>query len=234
MPTTTLSDNQNLAVHVMGTGKVCRFHLIVSNTDTNMESQFPQTAKLPVLLHATLSANLFPQGNYRVSALAWDSDKTSGIACLGGGAYKEFKIAPQKVTLAADTPKITDLTIKAGKSPIAKAYRSDETIVFMVLGNADNVDPKNTGKKCGWTLLLSDDKGASIKLKTGATFNSPQTSEVLTAFKPGNYTLTVKTTSNDDGLAPQSCLGKVSDGHRDHCHARINQGRETGGGGRAR
>ena len=48
----------------------------------------------------------------------------------------------------------------------------------------------------------------TVMPKTGTVQAAPG----LTAFKPGNYTLTVKTTSNDDGLAPQSCLGKASMG----------------------
>ncbi len=210
VPTTSLFADQELVVHVMGSGKICRFHLVIINADTNKESYFPQADKIPVLLHANLNLSQFPYGNYKVAAMAWGTDKTSGMACQGGSDYQEFKIVRAKITLALDTPKITDMNIKPGKSSLANTYRTDEAITYSILGNVNNVDASNASKKCGWTFLLADSNGQSTKLGTGATFTTEQTSATLTAFKPGSYTLKAKTTADDDSLAPQSCLGLAS------------------------
>lgn len=205
VPNTTMAHDPNLAVHVSGTGKSCQYHLVIINTVTNKESYFPQTSKFPALVHANLPLDQFPHGSYKVAAMAWGTDKTSGMACLGGGEYTAFKIERQKVTLGADWPKITDVAIKPGKSAAANTYRTDETLAYSVLGSVDNQAPQNADKRCGWTALL-EGNGQSAQLGNGTFFNMPMSAS-LAAFKPGTYTLTAKTTPGDDSLAKMSCLG---------------------------
>lgn len=209
VPTTELTDNPKLSVHVLGTGKLCQYHLIVINTDTNKEYYFPQTSKFPALVHVDMPLDQYAHGNYKVAAQAWGTDKSSGAACQGGGEYKAFKIARRKIALAADYPKITDVTLQPGKSGTANSYRTDDVLGYSVLGSVDNLDPKNADKRCGWSLLLIDANGVSATLGAG-TFFAMQNTASLAAFKPGSYTLTAKTTAGDDNLANQSCLGSAT------------------------
>ncbi|MCY7389874.1 MAG: hypothetical protein LH481_17765 [Burkholderiales bacterium] len=206
VPTITLVDDPKLAVQIIGSGKLCQYHLVVINTDTNKESYFPQTSKFPVLVHANLPLDQYAHGNYKVAAMAYGTDKSSGQACLGGGEYTTFKISRKKVTISGDFPKITDVTIKPGKSTAANTYRADESLTYSVLGSVDNLDPKNADKRCGWSLLLTDANGQVTQLGNG-TFFAMQNTASLAAFKPGSYTLTAKTTVGDDNLAKMSCLG---------------------------
>ncbi len=205
VPTTTLVSDPQLAVHVAGNGKTCQYHLVVINTDSNKEYYFPQTSKFPALVHANLPLDQFAHGNYKVAAMAFGNDKTSGMPCQGGGVYTEFKIARPKITAPADYPKITDVTLKPGKSTAVNTYRPDESLAYSVLGSVDNQAPQNADKRCGWTALL-EGNGQSIQLGNGTFFNMPMTAS-LAAFKPGTYTLTAKTTAGDDNLAKMSCLG---------------------------
>ena len=208
VPTTTLVNNPQLAVHVMGNGKTCQYHLVVINTDSSKEYYFPQTSKLPALVHANLPLDQFAHGNYKVAAMAWGADKASGMACQGGGVYTAFKIERQKITAPADSPKITDVTLKPGKSTAANTYRPDESLAYSVQGSVDNQAPQNADKRCGWTALL-EGNGQTVQLGNGTFFNMPMTAS-LAAFKPGTYTLTAKTTPGDDSLAKLPCLGVVS------------------------
>ena len=208
VPTTTLVSEPQLAVHVIGTGKTCQYHLVVINTDSSKEYYFPQTSKFPALVHANLPLDQFAHGNYKVAAMAWGADQASGMACQGGGAYTTFKIERQKIMAPADYPKITDVTLKPGKSTSATTYRPDESLAYSVLGSVDNQAPQNADKRCGWTALL-EGNGQSAQLGNGTFFNMPMTAS-LAAFKPGTYTLTAKTTAGDDSLAKMSCLGTAS------------------------
>ncbi len=209
VPTTTLVSDPQLAVHVNGMGKTCQYHLVVINTDSNKEYYFPQTSKLPTLVHANLPLNQFAHGNYKVAAMAWGADNASGMACTGGGgAYTPFKIERPKITAPADSPKIIDVALKPGKSTAANTYRPDESLAYSVVGSVDNVAPQNAEKRCGWTTLL-EGNGQSVQLGNGTFFNMPMTAS-LAAFKPGTYTLTAKTTAGDDSLAKQPCLGHAS------------------------
>ena len=208
VPTTTLTTDPKLAVQITGTGKTCQYHLVVINTDTNKESYFPQTSKFPALVHVNLPLDQYAHGNYKVAAIAWGTDKSSGIACLGGGEYAKFNISRPKITAPADWPKITDVTIKAGKSTAANTYRPDESIGYSVLGSVDNLDPKNADKRCGWTLLL-EGNGQSTQLGNGTFFNMQNTAS-LAAFKPGTYILKAHSTGGDDDLAKLSCLGSAT------------------------
>ena len=207
VPTTTLVSDPKLAVHVTGTGKTCQYHLVVINTDSSKEYYFPQTSKFPALVHANLPLDQFVHGNYKVAAMAWGADKTSGMACQGGGQYTEFKIVRPNLKVDADYPKITDVTLKPGKSTAASTYRPDESLAYSVLGSVDNLAPQNADKRCGWTVLL-EGNGQSVQLGNGTFFNMPMTAS-LAAFKPGTYTLTAKTTAGDDNLAKMSCLGNA-------------------------
>ena len=209
VPTATLVDDPKLAVQILGSGKLCQYHLVVINTDTNKESYFPQTSKLPTLVHANLPLDQYAHGNYKVAAMAYGTDKSSGQACLGGGEYTPFKIVRPKIMVNADFPKITDVTIKPGKSTAANTYRADESLNYSVLGSVDNLDPKNADKRCGWSLLLTDANGQVTQLGNG-TFFAMQNSASLAAFKPGSYMLTARTTAADDNLAKMSCLGVAS------------------------
>lgn len=208
VPTTTLVSDPKLAVHVTGTGKLCQYHLVVINTDTSKESYFPQTSKFPALVHANLPLDQFAHGNYKVAAMAWGSDKASGIACQGGGEYTPFKIERPKIAVGADWPKITDMVLTPGKSAAANTYRADESLAYAVKGSVDNLDPKNADKRCGWTVML-EGNGQSVALGNGTFFNMPMSAS-LAAFKPGNYTVKAHTTPGDDSLAKMSCLGFAS------------------------
>ncbi len=208
VPTTTLTTDPKLAVQITGAGKTCQYHLVIINTDTNKETYFPQTSKFPALVHANLPLDQYAYGNYKVTAMAWGTDKSSGIACLGGGEYTKFNISRPKITAPADWPKITDVKLTAGKSATANTYRPDESIGFSVLGSVDNLDPKNADKRCGWTVLL-EGNGQSAQLGKGTFFNMPGSAS-LAAFKPGTYTLKAHTTSGDDDLAKLPCLGSAT------------------------
>ena len=200
VPTTSFTGDQDLTVHVMGGGKVCRFHLVVINTDTNKESYFPHTEKFPALTHTQLPLAQFPHGNYKVAAMAWDSDKTSGMACKGGGAYTAFTIARPKIAVLTHWPKITDLTLAAGKSAAANTYRPDESLNYTVVGTGN--------QPCGWTVQATEGDGQTTNSGTGKSFTSATVS--LSTFKVGTYTITAKTTAADDNQGVTSCLGSAS------------------------
>ena len=200
VPITSFTGDQDLPIHVMGSGKVCRFHLVVINTDTNKESYFPHTEKFPVLTHTQLPLAQFPHGSYKVAAMAWDSDKTSGMACQGGGAYTAFTIARPKITMPTDWPKITDLTLATGKSAAANTYRPDESLSYTVVGTGN--------QPCGWTVQATDGNGQTTNISTGKSFTSATVS--LSTFKVGTYTITAKTTAADDNQGVTSCLGTAS------------------------
>ena len=208
VPQTSTYLNQNFPVHVMGGGKTCRYHLVFINLDNNQQHYFSQTSKLPALVHVNLAADQFSHGRYKVAAMVWDSDKTSGTGCQGGdgAAYAEFKIERQKITLSPDTPTITGLIIKPGKSPLTDTFYANENIGFSVNGNVSN--QADVSKKCGWTLLITDSNGTSTDMLVGSTFESPQITTGPLALKPGQYTLTVKTTPTNISVAPMPCLGK--------------------------
>jgi hypothetical protein len=200
VPITSFTGDQDLPIHVMGSGKVCRFHLVVINTDTNKESYFPHTEKFPVLTHTQLPLAQFPHGSYKVAAMAWDSDKTSGMACQGGGEYTAFSIVRPKIVMPTDWPKITELALAAGKSTAANTYRPDESLNYTVVGS--------NNKQCGWTLQATDGNGQTTNLGIGKSFTSASVS--LSAFKEGSYTLTAKTTPADDNQGVTSCLGTAA------------------------
>lgn len=206
-------NGQKLGITISGEGKACNYYLNIVNTDNQEEWPLPKISAFPApdKISLDLSNPQYAHGNYKVTAKARANDARPGPSCLGGGNFLTFKKSRAKLVLAADTPKIVDLLIEQGKKLGGlNRYRSDEHIKFNIVGNVENSEPKDDAKRCGWTIQLVDKNGTATNIGTNNRFGVWQNSKPLTSMATGTYTLTVKTTSADDGLAGQSCLGKVT------------------------
>jgi hypothetical protein len=204
---------QPLGVTVSGEVGACNYYLTIVNTDNNEEWPLPKSSTFPAPQKITLDMNdaQYTYGNYKVMAKARDNDTRPGLSCLGGGNYLTFKKSRAKITMAADTPKIVDILIEPGKKVAGNnRYRSDELIKFNVVGSVENSAPADDANRCGWTVQLVDKNGTATSIGANSRFGVWQSSKPLTSIVTGSYTLTVKTTSEDDGLAKQPCLGKAS------------------------
>jgi hypothetical protein len=102
-------------------------------------------------------------------------------------------------------PYITGMGMFSLSSLKEDAARQDEAIEFYVKGNINNEN--DPSQQCGWTLFLVNSNGQGKPITTGKVFSGSQTIAAgkLAGFEPGNYTLHVKSSSLDDGLASVSC-----------------------------
>ena len=206
-------DGKPLDITINGEGKACNYYLTITNTDTQDEWQLPKVSNFPSPdnISMALSNSNYVHGNYKLTAKAKPNDNRPGVSCLGGGNFVPFKKTRTKMTLAADAPKIVDVLVEPGKKMGGTdRYRNDELIRFNVVGSVENSENKDAAKQCGWTAQLVDANGVAKNIGVNSKFGVMQNSLPLTGLATGTYTLTVKTTAADDGLANQSCLGKAT------------------------
>ncbi len=206
-------DGQKLDITVSGEGKACNYYLTLTNTDTQQEWPLPKISNFPApdKILMDLPYQIYPHGNYKFTAKARPNDVRPGQPCQGGGNYIAFKNVRAKILLAAEAPKIVDVLTEPGKKMGGtNRYRSDERIKFNVVGTVENTEAKDVANKCGWTAQLVDKNGVAKDIGKDGRFGVWQDSQPLTGVATGEYTLTIKTTAADDGLAKQPCLGKVT------------------------
>ena len=206
-------DGQKLDITISGDGKACNYYLTITNTDTQQEWPLPKISTFPAQdkISMELTNPNYPHGNYKFTAKARPGDARPGESCQGGGNYIAFKKTRTAIKLAADTPKIVDVLIEPGKKMGGTdRFRNDETIKFNVVGSVENTGANDVANRCGWTAQLIDKNGAVKDIGKDSRFGVWQPSTSLAGVQTGDYTLTIKTTAADDGLAKQPCLGKVT------------------------
>ena len=211
---TEVDDTRKLGITITGEGKACNYYLTLTNTDTNQEWPLPKISAFPAADNISIEMPYlnYPHGNYKFTAKARPNDPRPGVSCQGGGNYISFKRTRTVVKIVAtDVPKIVDVLTEPGKKMGGTdRYRNDELIKFNVVGTVENSETKDAANRCGWTAQLVDKGGVAKTIGTGYRFSVWQSSMPLSGVATGEYTLTVKTTSADDGLAKQPCFGKVT------------------------
>lgn len=208
-----VDDTRKLGITISGEGKTCNYYLTLTNTDTNQEWPLPKISAFPAPDNISIEMPYtnYPHGNYKFTAKARPGDARPGQPCQGGGNYIAFKRTRTAIKIAGDVPKIVDVLIEPGKKMGGTdRYRNDELIKFNVVGTVENSETKDAANRCGWTAQLVDKGGVAKTIGTGYRFSVWQSSMALTGVATGEYTLMVKTTSADDGLAKQPCFGKVT------------------------
>lgn len=204
---------QPLGLTVSGEVGACNYYLTIVNTDNNEEWPLPKISAFPAPQHMLIEMNSpqYSYGNYKVSAKARSNDVRPGPSCQGGGNFVAFNKPRPVLHAAADAPQIVDVLIEQGKKISgANRYRSDEAIKFNVVGSVENSAPGDDAKRCGWTLQLVAKNGTATTIGANSRFGVWQSSKPLAKLEMGSYTLTARTTGEDDALAKQPCLGKAT------------------------
>lgn len=206
-------DGQKLDITISGDGKACNYYLTITNTDTQQEWPLPKISTFPAQdkISMELTNPNYPHGNYKFTAKARPGDARPGESCQGGGNFIAFKKTRAVIKAAADAPKIVDVLIEPGqKMGGTDRFRNDETIKFNVVGSVENTSASDMANRCGWTAQLVDKNGVAKDIGKDSRFGVWQPSTSLAGVQTGDYTLTIKTTAADDGLAKQPCLGKAT------------------------
>lgn len=204
---------KKLGITIAGEGKACNYYLTLTNTDTNQEWPLPKISVFPAPDNISIDMPYtnYPHGNYKFTAKARPGDVRPGQPCQGGGNYIAFKRTRTAIKISGDAPKIVDVLTEPGKKMGGTdRYRTDELIKFNVVGTVENSEEKDKANRRGWTAQLVDKGGVAKTIGTGYRFSVWQSSMPLAGVGMGEYTLTVKTTGADDGLAKQPCFGKVT------------------------
>ncbi|MDB5966597.1 MAG: hypothetical protein JWQ72_3097 [Polaromonas sp.] len=193
----------NVAITINGTGGSCVLKLSVNSSPgpADMEvdvKNFPVTVdmKFPDLPKET---------KYYLYAYPGTPKLFFGPACDVSAGNLVVTTYPKPPV----QPYITGLYAQGLTTNNPDSAAQDESLIFAVMGNVNN--EYTPAQQCGWTLSLVNGNGQGKAISTGAKFSASQTlpAGALAGFPAGAYTLHVKSSSLDDGLASMSCGSQV-------------------------
>lgn len=153
-----------------------------------------------------LSLGNLTVGKYRLTLTAL---KLENPACTGDASV-DFEVKRQSLLVGTEIGKITGMHMKSSTSKSPDSARQDEEVEFTVEGSVDNAT--HPEKQCGWSLFVVNSNGQGKYISSGNSFFKYKLipAGALSAFTPGDYTLHVKSSSMDDGLADVSCKGETN------------------------
>ena len=189
----------NVAITVNGTGSNCVLKLSVN------ESPGPVDQEVDVKTFPTTVNMKFPdlakENKYTIQAYPGTPKLFFGPACEVSAASLLVTTYPKPPV----QPYITGMHVKGLISGKDDSARQDEALEVAIMGNINNGNDPT--QHCGWTLFLVNSGGQGKPILTGSKFSSSQTIPAgkLAAFDAGAYTLHVKSSALDDGLAGQDC-----------------------------
>jgi hypothetical protein len=195
----TAPGGTDMLITINGAGGNC-----VLNVMTNSEPG-PKAVEVDVKTFPVTVKLKFPDLNYeykyKIHAMPGTPKLFFGPACDGNNVSLDVATYPKPPV----APYIKGMYVRGLTSGADDAARTDEPIEFAVEGNINNGN--DPAQQCGWTLLLIDSNGQGKPALTGNKFSASQTIPAgkLASFAPGMYTMRVKSTALDDGLANQSC-----------------------------
>lgn len=194
-------------------GASCQFNASVFTNNSGSDAINAQIIG-PLNFNFSLpaSAQKLPLGNlsvgkYRMTLTAL---KAENAACRGEASV-DFEVKRKKLYVGTVEPgTITGLVYQSQTSLKEDSAHQDEALLVAVNGDVSNDYDKS--KQCGWTMFLVNSEGKGKPIATGYQFTASQTiaAGALSGFAPGQYTLHVKSSAKDDGLANVSCKGEAN------------------------
>jgi hypothetical protein len=193
----------DVPITIHGTGKNCVLTLTANQVVGPAPVEVDVQA-FPVVVNLKFP-DLAYEAKYKLHALPGTPKLFFGPACEAVNVSLDLTTYPKP----AVKPYITGMYMQSLSSNKDDAARQDEAIEFAVVGNVNNSN--EPAQQCGWTLFLVNSNGQGKPILTGSKFSASQTIPAgkLAAFEPGAYTLHVKSSSLDDGLASQSCSSQA-------------------------
>lgn len=189
----------DLPITIDGTGGNCVLS-VMTNSEPGPKAVEVDVKTFPVTVNLKFP-DLNYEYKYKVRAMPGTPKLFVSPACDGNNISLDVTTYPKP----AVKPYIKGMYARGLTSGTDDAARTDEPIEFAVVGNINNGN--DTAQQCGWTLLLIDPNGQGKPVLTGNKFSASQTIPAgkLVNFAPNVYTMRVKSTALDDGLANQSC-----------------------------
>lgn len=188
-----------MSITVNGTGGNCVLS-VMTNSEPGPKAVEVDVKTFPITVNLKFP-DLNYEYKYKVRAMPGTPKLFVSPACDGNDISLDVATYPKP----AVKPYIKGMYARGLTSATDGAARTDEPIEFAVVGNINNGN--DPSQQCGWTLFLIDPNGQGKPVLTGNKFSASQTIPAgkLTSFTPNAYTMRVKSSALDDGLANQSC-----------------------------